>query len=64
MSGRVGASALTALGLTELIVDSHAQYRELAVRLGRDKKYFSKVRGHLVGANLQRPRNPFWDMRR
>lgn len=64
MAGRVGASALTALGLEELIAHSHEEYKEKAVRLGLDKAYFSGLRGKLVDSVLQRPRNPFWDMRR
>lgn len=64
MSGRVGASALTALGMEELIVHSHQEYFDKAVRLGSDKKYFGKLRGQLVDSCLQRPRSPFWDMRR
>ena len=56
--------SLTALGLTELVVPTHAAYRSTAVRLGVDMKYFAGIRGRLVDANLQRPRNPFWDMRR
>jgi len=64
MAGRVGASALTALGLEELIVHSHVEYFDKAVRLGSDKSYFGKLRGKLVDSCLQHPRSPFWDMRR
>ena len=64
MSGRVGMSALTALGLPELIVYSPEEYYSLAVSLGRNSSKYRRLRTRLVDTTTARPRNPFWDLRR
>ena len=64
MSGRVGMSTLTALGLPELIVYSIDQYYTLAVNMGKNKSLFKQIRTKLVDTTTVRPRNPFWDLRR
>jgi len=77
MAGRVGKSALTALGLTELIAPSMGDYFELSVKLGIDKKFYNKIRNKLIDTTTTgvisttgvttkatKLRNPFWDLRR
>ena len=65
MGARVGASVLTALGVPELIAPSARAYSQLAVRLARDAAFYRTVRDKLVAAaTAQRPRNPYWDLRR
>lgn len=65
MAGRVGKSALTALGLPELIVSSMSAYYDLAVRLAVDSSYYTKIRNKLIDTTTStNPRNPFWDLRR
>ena len=64
MSGRVGSSILTALGLTELITYEPNEYVALAVRLGKYPNMYDMIRKKLVHTTRQRPMNPFWDLER
>ena len=49
MRGRQSAGMLTLLGLEELVVGSDEAYVELALRLGRDLEYRTRVRATLAG---------------
>jgi Glycosyl transferase family 41 len=65
MGSRVGASALTALGIKELIAHTQGEYDQIAVKLATDSAFYTEVRTKLVQANLAKsPRNPFWDLER
>lgn len=65
MGSRVGASALTALGIEELIAYTQDEYDQIAVKLATDSAFYAEVRTRLVHANLAKsPRNPFWDLER
>jgi protein O-GlcNAc transferase len=65
MGSRVGASALTALGIKELIAHTQDEYDQIAVRLATDSTFYTEVRTKLIQANLaSSPRNPFWDLER
>jgi protein O-GlcNAc transferase len=50
-AGRVGASLLQAVGLTELITESLLDYEAQAIRLAEDPNHLARVRGTLA-ANL------------
>jgi len=50
MRGRLGSGIVRQLGLSELIAASKAQYVELAVRLGEDRRYRTQVRERIRGA--------------
>jgi Glycosyl transferase family 41 len=65
MGSRVGASALTALGIKELIAHTQEEYDQIAVKLANDSAFYTELRTKLVQANLAKsPRNPFWDLER
>lgn len=57
-AGRVAASLLQAVGLSELVTPSLAAYEEAAIRLARDKARLADLRARLV-ANLRR--TPLFD---
>lgn len=57
-AGRVAASLLTALGLTELVAGSLADYRAIAVRLARDPDLLAAVKAKLA---RNRPGSPLFD---
>lgn len=46
--GRVAASLLSAVGLTELIVDSLVDYKESALRLARDQQLLASLKAKLA----------------
>lgn len=54
-AGRVGASALNAVGLPELIVTSLADYEALAVRLATNPALLGPIRDRLVAQRLTTP---------
>ncbi|CAN5223748.1 tetratricopeptide repeat protein [soil metagenome] len=60
-AGRVGASALKAAGLPELIVSSLDEYEALALRLATDPVLLASVKAKLV---TQRPTAPLFDTER
>jgi predicted O-linked N-acetylglucosamine transferase (SPINDLY family) len=47
-AGRVGASMLKTVGLTELIAKSKAEYLDIAVSLAKDSASLSLVRNKLI----------------
>jgi predicted O-linked N-acetylglucosamine transferase (SPINDLY family) len=47
-AGRVGASVLRAVGLTELVTRTLAEYEALALRLAMDRSLHAQVKGTLV----------------
>jgi predicted O-linked N-acetylglucosamine transferase (SPINDLY family) len=51
-AARVGGSLLTAAGLPELITGSLAEYRELALRLARDRAVLARLREKLQSNRL------------
>merc|ERR1712182_59475 len=55
MASRVAASLVHSAGCPELIVQDHAEYEELAVRLGLDHKYRHKLREKLKKARMSYP---------
>eukprot|EP00213_Chloropicon_mariensis_P007060 CAMPEP_0197476648 /NCGR_PEP_ID=MMETSP1309-20131121/9243_1 /TAXON_ID=464262 /ORGANISM="Genus nov. species nov., Strain RCC998" /LENGTH=1051 /DNA_ID=CAMNT_0043017065 /DNA_START=357 /DNA_END=3509 /DNA_ORIENTATION=- len=55
MASRVAASLVHSAGCPELIVQDHAEYEELAVRLGLDHKYRHKLREKLKKARMSCP---------
>ncbi|WP_316975999.1 O-linked N-acetylglucosamine transferase, SPINDLY family protein [Shumkonia mesophila] len=57
-ASRVGASLLKAIGLEQLVTHSLDDYRELAVRLARDRGELAEVRRLL---NENRERSPLFD---
>ena len=77
MGGRVGASILTTLGLTDLIARNRSEYKKMAVKMGLDESLYLSTRERLVRTCLdghssdlkdgngkaQRP-NPYWDLER
>ena len=54
-AGRVGASLLAAAGVPELITESLQEYEALALRLARDKKALTALRGKLADSRLSCP---------
>lgn len=60
-AGRVGASLLTAVGLTELIADSVCDYQRLALELYADRERLQNLRNRLIHA---RTTAPLFDMGR
>src|SRR5262249_33587949 len=54
-SARVSSSLLTAIGLSELIVDTIDDYRALALRLSRDRSLISMLRAKLAVNRLSAP---------
>lgn len=65
MSGRVGCSINTALGLTEMIAEDDGQYLRTAVELATNRSFWLGIRTRLVHTCLQvHPRHPFWDLAR
>jgi predicted O-linked N-acetylglucosamine transferase (SPINDLY family) len=54
-AGRMTASVLTGLGLTELIADSCEEYRRIAAQLARDVPRRAVLRGSLRGRMLASP---------
>ncbi|MBM3570448.1 MAG: tetratricopeptide repeat protein [Alphaproteobacteria bacterium] len=60
-NGRVGASLLGAIGMPELIVESAADYRALAVRLATDAGFVAAIKTKL---RANRDRTPCFDMTR
>lgn len=49
-AGRVCASLLAALGMSELIAEDTAGYEALALRLAQDPAYLAQIRRRIVGA--------------
>ena len=49
IAGRASASILTALGLTDWIAETEAEYVELAVRKATDLRALAALRGRLRG---------------
>ena len=65
MSSRVGASILTAIGVTELITTNMNDYKDLGLQLGLDKVFYKSIRNKLIDSCLAKnPRNPYWDIHR
>lgn len=60
-AGRVSSSLLTAMGLPELIADTPESYRELALRLSRDRSRIGMLRAKLA---VNRMSAPLFDSRR
>lgn len=54
-SARVGASLLNAVGLSELVTTSDADYETLIVELAKDQKRLSEIRNRLERHRLQSP---------
>jgi predicted O-linked N-acetylglucosamine transferase (SPINDLY family) len=57
-AGRVAASLLTAVGLTELIAQDGADYRHRALALARDRDHLARLRERL---RMARERSPLFD---
>lgn len=65
MGSRVITSANIVLGIPELNAMGYDKYKEVAVRLGTNKEFYSDIRTKLVKSALQdEPMHPFWDMER
>jgi predicted O-linked N-acetylglucosamine transferase (SPINDLY family) len=60
-AGRVGASLLTAIDLTELIADSLDEYEALALKLARDPQLLANIRAKLM---RNRTVQPLFDTKR
>jgi predicted O-linked N-acetylglucosamine transferase (SPINDLY family) len=54
-AGRMVASVLTCLGLTDLIAETPEEYRRLAVKLANDLPRLAYLRGRLRGMMVQSP---------
>jgi predicted O-linked N-acetylglucosamine transferase (SPINDLY family) len=54
-AGRMVASVLTCLGLTDLIAETPEDYRRLAVKLGNDLPRLANLRGRLRSMMVQSP---------
>ena len=59
--GRVAASLVSAVGLTELIVDSLVDYKEFALRLARDPQLLASLKAKLA---IHRKTCPLFDTER
>ena len=65
ISGRVGQSMLTAVGLPELIAESQEHYDEIAIEFGLNRSYYVEKRDKLVDTCLATdPPHPYWDLQR
>src|SRR5262249_42855740 len=60
-AGRVAASLLTAVGLSELITHSLADYEVLALRLARDRSLLASIKAKLIH---NRESYPLFDSKR
>jgi len=54
-AGRVGASLVRAVGLEELVVETEAEYEELAIALARDPERLGAIRSKLAAAKSTAP---------
>jgi predicted O-linked N-acetylglucosamine transferase (SPINDLY family) len=54
-AGRVAASLLSALGMTELVMESEASYEKMAVDLAHDRTELARVRKRLAEARATSP---------
>lgn len=65
ISGRVGQSMLTAIGLSELVAQSQEQYDSIAIEFGRNRSFYIEKRDQLVATCLAKdPPHPYWDLER
>lgn len=65
ISGRVGQSMLTAVGMPELIAYNQNQYDQIAIELGLNRSFYVAERDKLVESCLQKdPPHPYWDLKR
>ena len=65
MGGRVGSSILTTLGVPQLITYSQKEYTKLAIKIGKNKQFYTDIRTKIFNANsATQPKNPFWDLER
>jgi predicted O-linked N-acetylglucosamine transferase (SPINDLY family) len=60
-ASRVAASALTAVGLPELITENLPEYEQKVLELAREPAYLQELRSKLAG---QRTRSPLFDTAR
>lgn len=65
VSGRVGQSMLTAVGLPELIATSQEHYDDIAIEFGLNRTFYVEKRDKLVKTCLaKKPAHPYWDLKR
>ena len=65
ISGRVGQSMLTALGLQELVASDQVEYEEIAIKFGLNRSFYVQERDKLVATCLKKdPPHPYWDLQR
>mmetsp|Transcript_20598 Transcript_20598/g.28377 ORF Transcript_20598/g.28377 Transcript_20598/m.28377 type:complete len:270 (-) Transcript_20598:21-830(-) len=66
MSGRVGNSVLTTLGLSEMIAMDDEAYLNTAIILANDQSFYKSIRNRLVDTCLMKKpkRHVFWDLQR
>lgn len=66
MSSRVTTSANIVLGLEDMnAYNGIEEYENIAIRLGKDKDWFTSIRTKLIETCLQKnPMHPYWDVPR